>query len=187
MRRIIISIFLLLSHSFLIAQAQTDTAVIKKQLEAIFDRDQKTRTGSDSADFMHYIDSSNLVMVEALIAKHGWPGKDFVGNKGNNAVFLVIQHADLAVQEKYLPVLQKSVDEGESRPADLALLQDRVLMRQGKRQIYGSQVVFDKEGKQVFYPIEDEKNVNLRRAKMGLQPIEDYAKFFGIDYKLPRE
>ena len=57
-------------------------------------------------------------------------------------------------------------------------------MRQGKKQIYGSQVVYDKQGAPMFYPIEDEKNVNTRRAKMGLQPIEEYAKFFGIEYKL---
>ena len=57
-------------------------------------------------------------------------------------------------------------------------------MRQGKNQIYGSQVVNSKTGELVFYPIEDEKNVNIRRAKVGLQPIEEYAKYFGIEYKL---
>ena len=56
------------------------------------------------------------------------------------------------------------------------MLQDRILMRQGKKQIYGSQVVFTKNGVQEFYSIEDEKNV-------GLHPIEEYAKYFGIDYK----
>lgn len=167
------------------AQTTIDTAAIKKELSAIFDRDQKTRTGSDSAEFADYIDSCNLVQVESLIAKYGWLGKSFVGSKGNQAVFIVIQHADLATQEKYLPVMQKSVDEGESSASDFAMLQDRVLMRQGKKQIYGSQVVFSKTGEQVFYPIEDEKNVNARRAKVGLQPIEEYAKYFGIDYKLP--
>ncbi len=167
------------------AQTTIDTTAIKKELSAIFDRDQKTRTGSDSAKFVDYIDSCNLVQVESLIAKYGWLGKSFVGGKGNQAIFVVIQHADIATQEKYLPMMQKSVDEGESSASDFALLQDRVLMRQGKKQIYGSQVVYSKTGEQVFYPIEDEKNVNTRRAKVGLQPIEEYAKYFGIDYKLP--
>jgi hypothetical protein len=169
----------------LFAQTTIDTAAIKSELNAILDRDQKTRTGSDSAAFMHYIDSCNLVQVEKLIAKYGWLGKSFVGGRGNQAVFLVIQHAGLATQEKYLPIMQKSVDAGESRASDIALLQDRILMRQGKKQIYGSQVVFNKAGAPEFYPIEDEKNVNVRRAKVGLLPIEEYAKYFGIDYKLP--
>jgi len=60
-------------------------------------------------------------------------------------------------------------------------------MRQGKNQLYGSQVVYSKTGEQMFYPIEDEKNVNIRRAKMGLQPLEEYAKLFGITYTLSSE
>jgi len=184
-------VFLLLSLTCgqrIFAQTAADTAAIKNKLTAILDRDQKTRAKGDSTQFMNYIDSCNLVQVEILIAKYGWLGKSFVGAKGNGTVFLVIQHADLATQEKYLPLLQKSVEQGESRPADLALLQDRVLMRQGKKQIYGSQVVFNKTtGAQEFYPIEDEKNVNIRREKVGLQPMEEYAKHFGIDYKLPTQ
>jgi hypothetical protein len=58
-------------------------------------------------------------------------------------------------------------------------------MRKGEKQIYGSQVVFSKTGEQEFYPIEDEKNVNIRREKVGLPPIEEYAKYFSIKYKLP--
>lgn len=164
-----------------------DTAAIKAELNAILDRDQKTRKGSDSTAFRSYLDSCNLVQVEKLISKYGWLGKSFVGVRGNQTVFLVIQHSDLETQEKYLPVMQRSVDEGESNASDLALLQDRVLMRQGKKQIYGSQVVFNNTGGQEFYPIEDEENVNVRRAKVGLQPIEEYAKYFGIEYKLPTQ
>lgn len=171
----------------LFGQNTIDTTAIKKQLEVILERDQKTRKGIDSVAFVHFIDSSNLVQVESLIAKYGWLGQSFVGARGNQTIFLVIQHADLAIQEKYLPLLQKSVEEGESRPWDLALLQDRILMRQGKKQIYGSQVIYNESGEQVFYPIEDEKNVNIRREKVGLMPLEEYAKHFGIEYVLPTE
>jgi hypothetical protein len=168
------------------AQAAFDTSAIKAELKAIYERDQKTRTSPDSAAFMSYIDSCNQVQVKALIVKYGWMGKSLIGNY-NQVLFLVIQHADLATQEKYFPLLKESVDQGESSPADAAMLEDRILMRQSKKQIYGSQVVFNKTGGQEFYPIEDEKNVNLRRAKAGLQPIEEYAKYFGIDYKLSNE
>lgn len=168
----------------LIAQKQIDTLAIKQKLANMLERDQKTRRGGDSTQFMRYIDSCNLAQVEALIQEYGWLGKNFVGGKGNNALFLIIQHSDLSIQEKYLPLLEKSVEAGESRLCDLALLQDRVLMRQGKKQLYGSQVVFNKDtGAQEFYPIEDEENVNFRRAKAGLPPIEEYAKYFGIVYE----
>jgi len=178
-------LFLVFSNK-IFSQTEIDTAAIKSLLNTIHERDQKTRKGSDSSAYIQYIDSWHLVQVEELISKYGWPGKSFVGPKGNNTVFLVIQHAELETQEKYLPMMRQSVEKGESRPADLALLEDRVLMRQGKKQIYGSQVVFNKSGGQEFYPIEDEKNVNVRREKVGLQPIEEYAKYFGIEYKLPK-
>ncbi len=56
-----------------------------------------------------------------------------------------------------------------------------------KKQLYGSQVVFNKTADQEFYPIEDEKNVNIRRKKVGLGPMESFAENFGIDYKLPKD
>lgn len=166
------------------AQVTFDTTAVKAELKAIYDRDQKTRKSGDSVVFIQYIDSCNLVQVKALITKYGWMGKNLIGHY-NRVLFLVIQHADLATQENYFPLLQESVDKGESSQSDAAMLQDRILMRQGKKQIYGSQVVFNKTGGQEFYPIEDEKNVNLRRAKVGMQPIEEYAIYFGIEYKLP--
>src|SRR5262245_22426742 len=109
MKRIILFLLLLIFASNSFAQNNVDTVAIKQQLSIIYDRDQKTRTGADSANFIEYIDSTNLVQVETLIKKYGWPGKGFVGTKGNRAVFLVIQHADLKTQEKYLPVLEESV------------------------------------------------------------------------------
>lgn len=164
-----------------------DTTAIKNELAAIFERDQKTRKGSDSVAFVQYIDSCNLAAVESLIAKYGWPGKSFVGAKGNNTVWLVIQHADLATQEKYLPMMKESVAKNESRSVDLAYLEDRIRMRKGEKQLYGTQVSFNKTGGQEIWPIEDEKNVNQRREKLGLEPMEEYAKYFGIEYKLPEK
>ncbi len=181
-------IFTLLIIPDIFAQEVIDTFAIKKKLDFILERDQKTRTHGDSVEFMAYIDSCNLVEVTGLIDKYGWPGKHFVGGSGNLAIFLVIQHADLAIQEKYFPLLEKSVAEEESSPSHLALMKDRILMRQGKKQIYGSQVVFNKEtGAQEFYQIEDEVNVDIRREKVGLEPLKNYAKYFGINYEYPKK
>lgn len=175
-------------NATLFAQTPIDTIAIKNELSEIYDKDQSTRTSPDLRKYLSVFDSTNLVQVDSLITKYGWPGKSFVGAKGNNTVFLVIQHADLATQEKYFPMMQKSVEENESRACDLALLQDRILMRQGKKQIYGSQISFNKQTKaQEIWPIEDEKNVNVRREKAGLPTMEVYAKFFGIEYLLPKE
>lgn len=185
-QNVVLLAFMILCRLTSLAQAPADTATLKAQLETILDRDQKTRTRGDSSAHMAFIDSTNLVYIEALISRCGWPGQSFVGVRGNYTVFLVVQHADLATQEKYLPLLERSVADSQSRACDLALLTDRVLMRQGKKQRYGSQVVPDPAtGNIKFHPIEDETNVNARRKAVGLEPIETYASRFGIRYQPP--
>ncbi len=130
-------------------------------------------------------DSINLVRVKKIIDTYGWLGPDEVGRQGAQTIFLVIQHADSLTQVTYFPLMQDAVKKGKARPQELALLEDRILVNQGKEQVYGSQVRTNSSGKAAFFPIRDEANVNKRRAVVGLPPLEEYAKFFGIDYVLP--
>jgi hypothetical protein len=126
-------------------------------------------------------DSINLLRIVQILETKGWPKKKAVGTQAASTVFLVIQHADLATQEKYLPMLEQAVRDGNAQPSSLALLIDRIRMRNNKPQLYGSQLHQDpKTGKTVFYPIEDEANVDERRKAMGLEPLSEYAKRFGI-------
>ena len=179
----------------LVAVAGMDTVLMEK-LDSILQVDQGERSkidsiaqsfgwGSKQMDSlirkMAKHDSTNLKVITAIIDAQGWLGPDKIGDQGSQTLFLVIQHADSATQEKYLPLMKAAVERGNAKPQDLALLTDRVLMRQGKKQIYGSQVNADSTGKYFFYPIEDEKNVNKRRTEIGLGPIEEYALFFRIE------
>jgi hypothetical protein len=132
-------------------------------------------------------DSINLLKIEQIIAKHGYPGRSKVGNSLSSTTFLVIQHAALPVQEKYFSLLEEAANKGELSKSSFALLVDRVRMRKGQKQLYGSQVVRDPAtGLRKFHDIEDEPNVNKRRADMGLGPLEEYAKRFGIEYQVPK-
>ena len=130
-------------------------------------------------------DSINLARIKYIITTNGWLGPAKVGERGASTIFLVIQHADSLTQVTYLPIMRKAVKKGDARAQDLALLEDRVLTTQGKKQIYGSQIKIDSTGKYVFFPIKDEANVNNRRLMVGLGPLEDYAKYFGLEYVLP--
>lgn len=131
-------------------------------------------------------DSLNLQRVEAIIAEHGFPGKSKVGERGASTIWLVIQHAPLEKQEKYFPLLTEAAEKGELRKSDWAYLVDRINMHKGIPQVYGSQVVTNPEtGAWMFHPIEDEANVNVRRAAVGLSPLEEYAQMMGVEWKLP--
>ncbi|PKV52048.1 hypothetical protein ATE84_4149 [Aquimarina sp. MAR_2010_214] len=126
-------------------------------------------------------DSISLIKVEKILDERGWLSKDIIGNRGNTTLFMVIQHADLEVQEKYLPMIKEAVKKGNIRPGSLALLEDRIAIRKGDQQIYGSQVGRDAEtGIYYIYPLQDPDHVDKRRAEVGLGPLQDYVSRWDI-------
>jgi hypothetical protein len=130
-------------------------------------------------------DSADLERVLEILGRRSWPSPDEVGERASMAVFLVLQHADSGIHATYVPLMRSAVRRGAARPEDLALMEDRLLTEKGKPQLYGSQVRMDSTGKASFFPIADEAEVNKRRASVGLEPLESYARYFGIDYRLP--
>ncbi len=171
---------------------------LAEELERIFNDDQKYRLMVDSAEKVNEknsprldslyktiqsFDKKNLSRVTQLLDKFGWLGIDDVGRKGNQALFLVIQHSDPSTRKKYLPQMRDATERGKAASSELVLLEDRILLDEGKNQRYGSQVKFNSEkGTYELYPIDNESGVNLRRQEMGLAPLEDYLRQWGIQY-----
>jgi hypothetical protein len=82
--------------------------------------------------------------------------------------------------------------QGEASATDAAKMRDRLLMFQGKKQIYGTQAAnwVRPEDGTVIWPIEDAENVNKRRKEAGFKTtVEEYAKRLRAEYdpneKLP--
>ncbi len=175
---------------------------LKDRLERIYLEDQvirqlwedaEKRFGRDTEETKYFWevvgrqDSINELAVIGIIEERGWPATSLVGDKANRTVWLVIQHADVELQEKYLPLLQTSVAAGESSGSNLALLEDRILMRRGEPQIYGSQVRSNSEtGELEVYKIADPEHVDQRRAEVGLGPLKSYLARFGLEWSLPQ-
>lgn len=167
-------------------------------LEVVYEDDQKYRKelneledkyGWESAEVsalwmkINKQDSINLQIVSSILDEKGWLGPKVVGDKGNNALFLVIQHADIEVQEKYLPLMRKAVENGNARGTGLALLEDRVALRNGKKQIYGSQIGRNKDtGEYYVLPLEDPDKVDERRAAVGLGSMQEYIQIWGLNW-----
>lgn len=129
---------------------------------------------------MKNVDAVNTARIKVIIKQYGWPGPRLIGQDGADAFFLLAQHGDPAFQKKVLPLVQNAYKRGILRGQNYALFTDRVLVQSGKPQIYGTSAKpFDKwNGKEpVFEPIEDEANVDKRRAEVGLMPLSDYRKF----------
>jgi len=195
---------LIFGLNFLFGQNNTekiDNAIIEK-IESIQDADRSSREkliklletkGRESKEFIeqnkivHQLDSVNTVYISNFLDKYGWLGSNIIGKKANITLFLVVQHSDFQTQQKYLPMLKDAVQMGNALPSNMAMLEDRVLMLDGKKQIYGSQLALDKTtGEYYVHPIEDPENVDNRRAKVGLQKISDYLSYWNIKWDIEK-
>ncbi|MFD2919996.1 DUF6624 domain-containing protein [Terrimonas rubra] len=193
-----LSLLVLLLNQSLCAQVTAysyDPNAIDKalaaQLDSLYKEDQQYRIAlgklkkegapQKSVDsltaLLKQADSSNLVFVEQLIAQHGWITPGQAGFMGTQAVFLVIQHADLEAQKKYYPLIKQAEKDGNILSSNVAILEDRIAVREGKPQPYGSQGYYDAEKKKTYvYPLKDLNNLDSLRKSMGLQPMKEYIK-----------
>jgi hypothetical protein len=181
------------------AESNLNKSLVSK-LDSIHTEDQKYRLESEEIEkkygweskevkaiwkIINQKDSINLIKIKDILDKEGWLGSDIIGQKGNSTLFLVIQHSDIKTQEKYLPMMREAVKNGKAPGSSLALLEDRVLLRQGKRQIYGSQIGMDSETQKYYVlPLDDPENVDKRREEVGLQPLAEYVNIWEIEWDI---
>jgi len=195
----------------------THDAALKKELDSLFVADQKYREfmmGKDlggKADSlvqvlnvpreqlpnylmteMMRVDSSNVQRLEQIMGQYGYPGKTLVGEPTNVAAFYIIQHSPKI--KEYIPLIEAAARKGELPFYEYAKMQDRLLMQEGKEQIYGTQGrnfgKMDKGGHlqqspTFVWPIKDPKHVNQRRKEAGFtDTVEENTRRLGIEYKV---
>ena len=92
-------------------------------------------------DELAKLDKKNTLRVKQIINEFGWPGISLVGKRGEHSAWLLVQHAthNLVFQKKCLDILKKAVEKGEADIEHVAYLTDRILVQEGKKQIYGTQ------------------------------------------------
>ena len=108
-------------------------------------------------------DSTNLQLVTRILSESGYPRKSRVGDFATQTVWIVIQHSDLGRMKQYLPQLEEAARRGDLAPAYLAATKDRIDIREGRPQKYGTQF---------NCPLLDSLRVNEWRQEVGLSPIE---------------
>ncbi len=133
------------------------------------------------------INDENLKRITEIIDTKGWPKKSVVKGNAAGTVFLVIQHSDIETQKKYLPMMKEAAENEEASWSSLALLIDRVNLREGKEQIYGSQIYRNDDDTFYVKDLKDPEYVNQRRKEVGLGPIEDYVKRWDIKWTVEQK
>jgi hypothetical protein len=98
-----------------------------------------------------------------------WPTKSVVGAAGVRAVWLIARGDSTLAPI----VLHRMMEAGpdESLPADVAVLEDALRLRAGRKQLYGTQLVASGSGLATA-PIEDSAHVDLRRGAAWLPPLD---------------
>jgi hypothetical protein len=164
---------------------------LRSELLAMLAEDQAVRTGvplpgddrtaEELFADMANVDDRNSARLHEILDEFGWPGWSLVGRDGSEAAWALAQHADLRpeIQDLALAYLRGAVEADDASPGDLAYLADRVLVRRNLPQIYGTQLGVGTEGELApRTPIEDEENVDRRRAAAGLGTLEEYFEEF---------
>ncbi|MBW4362221.1 DUF6624 domain-containing protein [Flavobacterium taihuense] len=210
--------FILLLFVFGFSQAQgVIDENLKKELDGIYKSDQILReyidsettdsrklqilneTGYSKDDLangnvyviLNKLDSINLIRIEEIIAKQGYPGKTLVGEPTNEAAWFVIQHSKKIAD--YFPMIQEAGASNEIPFTKVAMMHDRMLMQEGKEQLHGTQgagmnILNPTSGKKEFWnyiwPIQNAESVNELRKEAGFTTtVEENAKRMGIAYK----
>ncbi len=178
---LIISIFLYMNRDKFVYVGsvnviEVDCSKKVQILSEVLESDQRIRR---SNDFIKYAkeDHRNQELVISIIEKCGMPTLKEVDQRRMDAIWLGLQHSTKEIRKKYFPQVEKAVKNGDLSKGQYALMKDRMLMDEGKPQIYGSQI---ENGK--LYELENPKTVNERRKEMGMEPIEDYLKHFNIQF-----
>jgi hypothetical protein len=115
-------------------------------------------------------DSAMIAALLTLARTRGspWPTRSAVGAVGTHAV------AMLALRDTSLGrvAVRRMMEAGpdESPAADVAMLEDKLRLLAGRKQIYGTQFQRTDKGL-VLAPMEDSAHVDLRREDAGLPPF----------------
>ncbi len=151
---------------------------LREELRLMCQKDQQMRTKAQTNpdDWDENIDRENTAKLKEIIDEIGWPSISQVGEEGASNAWLLVQHADhdLEFQKRCLALMKvQPVHEVSAR--DIAYLEDRIAVGEGRPQVYGTQFQ-RRDGRMVPLPIVDPENVDTRRQEVGLDSLAEYQK-----------
>ena len=108
--------------------------------------------------------------VLAIIGMIGEPTIGNVGSDGSQAISVLALHARVSIMVRILEVFEQCymIDPGSVYHEAIPSLTDRILIIQRRKQKFGTQWMLGSDGNFFLPPVEDFKQMNLRRAAHGL-------------------
>lgn len=141
-------------------------------------RKKWAESGFNSDKYDPEIDEINEKRIKEIVDEIGWPTISMVGEEASTAAWLLVQHAggNPSLQKKILQKM-KRLPKKEVDQKQIAKLEDRIRLLEGKKQLYGTSFNIDLKTKKLTVdPIYDIKNIDKRRKKFGLDSFEAHKK-----------
>ena len=122
---------------------------------------------------MRELHEANARELELLVDEDGWPSQFESGEDGVLAAFQIAVHAISRPNflRRCLTLMKSASNRGDIPAWHAATLEDRIRSLEGRPQIYGTQMDWDDDCILSPLPIENEAEVDQRRAKVGLPPL----------------
>lgn len=159
-----------------LAEIRKQDQEIRKELMPVLGKYQDDGSGKlklmTLALKMENRDQKNLEFVSEMLEKCGWSHD--LSNESHHTVFLVLQHSPDSAMRKYFPLVQQKVTLGYLLPDDEATMYDRLQMRAGLAQKYGTQTFADPQNRNLVWPVENPDSLEVWRSQVGLPTMETY-------------
>jgi len=122
----------------------------------------------------------------AILKSDPWPAKSTVGEDGASAwIRLVKTYLSPQLQVALLPVISAGVEKDQiNKDGELASLIDRLRLRAGSPQLFGTQAVTN-NGFIVISPLLSAEHVDAWRAEYGMVPLRIYIRALQSTYQMP--
>jgi len=122
---------------------------------------------------MAEVHEQNAKKLERIVREFGWPGISLVGDEGSAAAWRILQHSigNPELQRRCLPLLKAAAETEEIAAFQVACLEDRICVFEGRPQRYGTQFDWDENGMMSPHPLQDPKRVDSDRQSVGLGPL----------------
>ena len=125
------------------------------------------------------VDYANIEKLQLIVQLYGWPSEEDFGKE--NDPFVLLLHTPTILLEETKELLLPEVIAGRLEAEQYAMFVDNMRMKHGERQLYGTNIEFDRVQMREMPPtIEDPVATNAARERIGLAPLKEG------EFRLPR-
>lgn len=120
---------------------------------------------------MDKADEINYILLKRIHGKFGWPSNKVFSDSAVDASFFITLHYRGHDLDYLTPLIEESFSKKEIKNDHYAILTDRVLLRKGNSQKFGTHCRMTREGIVDFTSLPDTSGINQNRREIGLKEL----------------